>query len=465
MSLYLPVVVGESGLRGSVEALLDGNTHAVDERLAELDAATQKDGMWATFGTEVEFQFFDGVNKAPETVDEHDAIYHRILGLVRATEPVGINERFNKGDVINPDSGFGPVMENRFGVYNTDTQGSTIIEVRTSPESALVALNRYWRVVDAVGTIAAEEKIFGMIMSTHVNSGVIIDREKSASIMGFHSEQGPNLLAATQHNLEVLYPLQIGAGLETGVEVIEAFPHTKDAATTVHPQRLEMRHPLVGIADPRIDMLAFLDGVQRTINGSVPETAVAGLRRVVEIHDIKSQDSDGPAAAKFLKYFIANNVGIDPDSKKLVMPTSLDSSDGSTGRLVKEIAEIIDYVAGGDGKVSLYDTDRVLEELVGSISVNGESLEISDDYAHAENLRSLVRDFRVRKSPDYEPVYRTLPRLIFDSPEVHLSRRRRIVQNEAVKGIVGPAVGSIVGGLKSVRRRQQLIQNQMVVLG
>jgi hypothetical protein len=94
----------------------------------------------------------------------------------------------------------------------------------------------------------------------------------------YNEHEGQEHLAATQHNLNALRSLQLDAGLERGIVVCEAFPFTKDASTTVHAQRMENRHPMVGVADPRIDMLASLAALSQMGRGTVPKAALEKLR-------------------------------------------------------------------------------------------------------------------------------------------------------------------------------------------
>src|SRR5262249_22112934 len=155
-------------------------------------------------------------------------------------------------------------------------RGTAISEVRAAPARAPEALRRYWAIINAIGKVAERHGLIGVPLATHFNVGVVVqgtpDKLLKYEEHPDEAADGVEFLAAVQHNLEALQPFQMDSGLgETST--LEAYPD-KQASTCVHHQRLEVRHPLVGIADPRIDMLAALHGLQQVQNDAVPKIAL-----------------------------------------------------------------------------------------------------------------------------------------------------------------------------------------------
>jgi len=453
MSAFIPVVNGETSvLRAEIEGMLTDDAEVVQARLTTLDEQTQAAGRWATFGAEVEFQFVPDPNAAETTEFDNPLaeLYEEVVRKAQGDQRIGPG--YGKGLVIHPTELSQMVMPERRvrGGYRTDQPGSEIIEVRTAPAGAVEANERYWRTIDAVGSVAAQHGYLGMILSTHINSAVW----RGKTPIDFFTRAGAETLAAVQHNLVASYPLQADAGVESGVVVLEAWPQSKSAATTVHQYRLEFRHPTIGVADPRIDMLTVLDGVQQVIDGAVPQAA---SRQIRAGYDLSVFDSQVPGVQLMLE----NGVVLDKDTRKLVMPVVMDNAalDAVNGA---ELDELVTKLTNGRVTDALADNALVLRDMVDGIDLVGDGFAIDSNNPYAHQLKMALADASF--SQDDQRSYRISPVVFPDNPEVHVSRRTHIKRSSTVRRMLGSVAGVLTPAADSVRRRQDLIDTHMIVL-
>jgi hypothetical protein len=456
MSAYVPLVIGESNLRQPTEALLCPTPGVIEDRINELDAANRLVGRWATFGTEVEFSFADDPGAAEYVMTDVDTLYDSVQDEL---DPYAGKYNFwHKGAVLYPDQVKGkyiPFMGADEHWDDDKYEGQAgIREIRTAPGGALEALDLYWDVIQAVGKVAAANGRIGLIHSTHVSAAVIRDPTlHDRRFVNFRHETGGRIMAAAQHNLNSLHGLQLHAGLESGVEVQEAYPN-KNAATAVENNRLEMRHPLVGIADPRLDMLAVLSAVQDEATGQVGAAALAKLRRVEMLDIMGTSDS---AITTVLGSLALH----DPQTGRMVMPAGI--YPGAYGPWISHrIDGLLDRVTAGRETSWIKDEGAVLRNMIDMLRLedNGR-FTVAGDSKDADRLRRVIAD--VSWMPN-RLTNRVVPVGIVDSPNMHLLRRPHIGKSSVVRRVLGPTTGKLTKTPDAVAARQELIDQAMVIV-
>jgi hypothetical protein len=325
------------------------------------------------------------------------------------------------------------------GKYDHDQTNpyADIIEVRTTPADASEARDRYWQVVQAIGTVAAKQGLMGILLSTHISTAVF--DEIDGQFVDFNEDTlGHQIAAAVQHNLTRIQPLQLDSGLEEGISVLEAFPG-KEGSTAVYDNRLEFRHPTVGVADPRLDMLAVLDGIRQVSSGVVSREAIRNL------HKCKSLGSNSSYKEGMMT--LMECCTWDTVSKRLVMPAhffgdSLNNYEScSLNGLVSALT---------DGKQKTYIGAGVLQEQVSSFRLNKSGNYI---FGGDPKITVILDSDTIRIVPDIRP----------DSPQIHLDRRRNVGQSSIVRRIMGGIIPRMTSADESVQIRQAMIDRQVVI--
>ncbi len=455
---YIPVVIGEAaGLRYGVEAILDGNEQdAVAERLLELDQTTQALGLRATFGAEIEYEFASDPSQ-PSNSRSHDKedLYEQIVHEVQGTMSVPTP---GKGQIVWPNEYRWPILVNPFvgNTYNPDQPDSDISEIRTAPAGPLESVDRYWHAIDAIGTIAARHGLMAMILSTHISTAVTHtttdkDGGRYEQMLFSGDQQGSQYLAATQYNINALRLLQLDAGLEPGVVVSEAFPHSKDASTTVHGQRLEFRHPIIGVADPRIDVLASLAGLTEVGTDTIPQSAIDKLRlcRGLEIYDFDPWH-----------YGLESIAVVDDKTSRLAVPMQLET----TARDVvgnSHIDRIVETVT--EGRYTTFDAldGQVLRDIIRSMRVGKNNRILVN--GNSEFAGGIREAFANRLVQTKAATSRVLPHITYESPSTHIERRSRLKHSPAVRRVFGSALSAVIPASEAASRRQELLDTQVVI--
>lgn len=459
--MYTPVVIGETGdLRASVETMLSTDSSAVASRLAELSLAARGLEAIGTFGHEAEFMLVpDPSSPRSERYREvsDDFLYAKVVGETEFTCGVADlrpTEQYGKGRVILPSDNPSAVMRSWNGdgtlSANNDQRGTGIIEVRTSPAEAVEATERYWALINAIGTVAAQYGRMGLLLSTHVN--FVADDEIDGDFEDFTCYSGGNLLAAVQHNLNAMNVLQVDAGVDEGTTVLEAFPRTKDATTTVHPQRLEFRHPLVGVVDPRIDMLASLDGLVQQRTGTTPQAASDRLR---PCHRLRVDSGSWLPFEQLVSHLTV----WDSMAQRLVLPAVLDmgarSEEGEA-----EVRDLYKDLTGRRGD-PFAKNGLVLREFIGDLRLRKGRFSLAPDSRYHERFADTVGQSRIRHDTSQ---YRVLPHVIDDSPDLHAGRRHNVLRSSIVRRALGEVAATLTPAMESIGLRKELINNNMTVL-
>jgi hypothetical protein len=455
---YIPVVTGEtSELRGKVESLFDGSDRsAVMDRIEELDQTTEASGHKVTFGMEVEYEFVPDPTsavKAKELDKEH--LYKQVVTEIQG----GLGTAWSKGAVLWPDETSELVMVNQYadsGTFNPDQVGTDISENRTAPAGAIEALKRYWQTIDAIGVVAARNGLLGMILSTHVNMSVIATEyfdedgkiERLPEFMDKRSDA--ELVAAIQYNRNLLRPFQLDAGLTQGVVVSEAFPHTKDASTVIYPHRLEFRHPIVGVVDPRIDMLASLAAVEQAITGTIPSAALEDLKECQSVHFLGMSEEEAQSLSDILF--------LDYKTDGFVMP-----SEALPSARRQPVSHILDdfVLDMTRGKVLSYEAQggQVLRDIVGSMRLVGERIIADPQSEYKTQLDGFFSQCRVITNAH---CYRVEPAVTYESPELHIQFREEALLSDPVRALLGAALAGVAPSSVAVSQRQAVIDAHMI---
>lgn len=451
---YVPVLVGEAcGLRTEVEALVSGdNPDAITDRLNELDERTRAAGRWATFGAEIEFEMIE--DPTAEDIDDIDK-ERQYEEVVQAMGGSLYDVAAGKGEVVHPNECQTPILVNKFrnGTYNGDQPRSNIAEIRTSPASAVEAVKRYWDTVSAIGTVAARHGLMAFIHATHF-SGAVIQNPGSydEGLMIYDSSYGDGIgmrhLAGVQRYLVALRALQLDAGLESGVVVHEAYP-SKDAMTAVYTHRLEYRHPIVGIADPRIDMLASLAALDNV--DQLPQSTIDKVRPLRAMWPIGGC-SLGAAIERIGMY--------DTRSDRVVMPAQLEDSARDVEGNFR--LDSLVYTATNGAETSRHARDgQLLKDILADLRVGVRgAVSLVPESPYAQPLKRYVDDLSC------EFLQRTLrvePEFSYESPQSHPDRRENIKYSSVVRGIFGKAMSTVVPAAEAIARRQNIIGSTMIV--
>jgi hypothetical protein len=460
---YIPVVTGEtSELRGKVESLFDGSDRsAVMRRIKELDQATEASGRKVTFGMEVEYEFVPDPTSAVEEgeLDKED-LYEQVVTELQGG--LGIIS-WSKGAVLWPDETSQPVMVNQYtnidtntDTFNPDQVGTDISENRTTPAGAVEALKRYWRTIDAIGIVAARNGLLGMILSTHVNTSVITteyfdEGGKIERLPEFMDERSDaELVAAIQHNRNLLRPFQLDAGLAQGVVVSEAFPNSKDVSTVIYPHRLEFRHPIVGVVDPRIDMLASLAAVEQAVTATIPSAALEELKECQSLYFLGMPDKVAQS--------LSDIIFLDYKTDRFVMPSEVLPS--ARNQTVSYILD--DFVRDiTRGKVSSYEAQggQVLRKIVDSMKLVGEHIIADPQSEYKTQLDEFFRQCRVIVGTH---CYRIEPEVTYEDPESHIQSREETLMSDPVRTLLGAAIAGVVPSSVAVSQRQTVIDAHMI---
>lgn len=446
---YIPVLSGEvSGLRTGVESILDGNNQlAIAERIRELDTVTNQVGATATFGAEIEYTLIAEDGRC-DTLD-HDELYRELVHDLNGQPYDARNSYLPKGAVLLPSLSEDTVLVNQDGRANTDDQ-DFVSEVRTAPAQAQEAVNRYWLTLGAIGNLASRHGLGAMVYSTHISSGVEMaaqraDGDQRGIMMQYSTGSGLHHLAGTQGLLTAARPLQTGAGLNTGTYVSEAFPTSKDAATTVFRHRMEFRHDNIGVVDPRIDMLASLNGLQQTVTGSTPE---AYLAAAYEAHSVDPNTGDVE-----LDYFIRACLAYNSD-KGLVPPSSIQPSAHGP----KYMSDLHRFwkLATGKSEINLRELDARLPGLVADMRVSDGKIRIPYDRDASPALRIAMLGATASISKSWLPAVGAVQ--IAESPETYRQSRDMALQNPAVQHMLGRAASAVIPSAEADARRRALIE-------
>jgi hypothetical protein len=447
-----PVAIGETGdYRAAIEGLLSNDNDALAERIAFLDEAVQKGGVRATFGVELECHVLPDPSASRVVPFENPAeIYEAIVGRF---QNVAASPAYQKGELVLPEDHPEPIMvAPRLGnTYNADNPQSDIVEIRTAPASALETQSRYWRLIQAVGGAAADRGHMALLLATQVSGAVITEEREEGPFVRFNRPETASrgLLAVTQHNLDKLHALQVEAGLEQGLTVSEAFPICKASSTVVHDQRLEFQHGSVGIADPRIDMLAFLDGTQAMLKGVVPLAAQSSWR---EVEHLLPQRGDSPLARALGMGMLV----LDKRSKRLVMPATLNRIGWREGEYALDMLTM-DITKGAEGAAFAND-GRALRQFSSYLRFDNDRMQLTEGpYGHMASQVADIREFVI------EPHQRIIPRHWYESSGMHRERRTNLRHSPVARRIFGEAIGTLVSADEAINARAALIAQTMVI--
>jgi len=468
MSGFSPVLAGETPeLRQEIESIFTSDADAVSERISELDGQTRLLGHEVTFGAEVEATFVPNpedprsANRDDFGIDM-DRLYEEIVWELAGTQPTP-HRSWGKGIVLRPEDNPGPVMINtrQFGTYNPDQ--TDIVEVRTAPAHAEEAATRYWNTIRAMGTIAERHGYMAIILATHINAAVYEDDKFTEDFIDFATTtRGGRILAAAQRNLNAMNPLQTHAGLQTGVSVLEAYPENKNASTAIQHERLEIRHPSIGIVDPRVDMLAVLEAVNRAAQNRLTKAELEALHQCNSVGI--SFEADG-ALGDLHALFQYQTTGVlwDHQSRRLVMPALLQPSAGGAYPF-----DYLNQILTRHGETDAFETNaRAVRRALGHLTISQGNLRLRGHDA-VDVIRPIVNNVsRVGETEIYfgSERQRVVPTIIYDSPEAHAIQRANIARSPAVRRIMGTAVATLTPAREALGRRSEIIESQMIEEG
>lgn len=450
MAGYFPVLAGEAqGLRTGIESLLCQDPSLIAERIDQMDRQLLEKGFYVTFGAEIEFQFFkDPTVYAPDGLRDKDALYLAVVRKLQSTEEC---TQYGKGKVIMGSSITSPIMLNKFnGVTYCDDPSQAdgdISEIRTAPARGNEAINRYWKTINAIAEVAAENGMLGMIISTDFNAATTYEEKYFLESQYLSSARH---LAALQRALISLRPLQLDAGIQTGIAVVEAFPHSKDASITVHQEREELQHDLVGVIDPSVDVLAKLYAMLTEFKYRVSAAALKGIRSC----GIVTTHKDSSDLLEELLYMGA----WDKQAGRLVLPALIESHTRSS-EIETNLDELVTKATDGAETSYLVDEGQVIKAIAASLRCTGESeLVVHSRSPYAKTLGPLVAR---RKLYERYPSHRVVPHVIMDSPGLHADRRADLAKSRTVRRILGNAVSKLVPAGEAIERRKELLASMV----
>ena len=462
MSIYAPVIVGESEeLRRATEDLLCEYPGAIESRLTDLTEQGAQLGVVAMFGMEVEFIFADNPSAERVSLDSDDALYAEIVeevhGGILADE-----SRFAKGQVVDPNAYPHAVMVNytKDGklTCNDDQKMSGIIEVRTGPYGALGTADRYWSVIEAIGKTAANHGRLGVIVSSHLSTSIFDVRE--GAFAEFTGMQGTSwFVAGMMDNLIHLQPLQMDAGLGEGINVMEAFPHSKDASMTLHPYRAENRHPVVGIVDPRVDTLAALDASVQYAQGIYNE------RILGRIHDCRRVEFDTKQIRRGMDVALydlfSSHAIYDADDRRFVMPASRELFTDA-GDSLSSFRTMYACLTGRLDADPVADNGKLLREFLADLRLKDDSLQLvkgspflgTVSNAYLRGVKISLRD----------PWFRVVPHVELETAAGLPDRHRSLRHSPIVRRVFGTAAAYLTPTNRAISAKQTLVANSMVEL-
>jgi hypothetical protein len=471
MALYFPVTTSEHDsriLRRQTEGVLTGNSPVpINDRIQELDLATRELGAIVTFGAEVEFQFVLnplqsersqqlGVYEDQDIGFNRAELYYSVLNFASGV-PFEMIRSAKKGEIVEPSVKHGSVLRSRHQEFkNHEGQDDSIIEIQTAPSRALEAHRRYWRVIQAIGKTAEKWGLMGLISSTHLSAVISRKDEFGESPLHPVDSRMASYLAGVQHNLIHMQRLQLDSGLEEGYVALEAFPD-KSSSTSVYGSRIEIRHPVIGLADVRLGTLAVLHGSLEAAKGETPELA---QQRVVECSKAGGGAFKGPSHREAAADGLVTTAVIDKKTGQLVAPADVDRSAWSM-RINENYDMLVEVATAGRSTDAFVDNGALARRVIGDIRYRGGEFLVKPDSEYAEGLSEILpymAIFRLKRS------LRTKPELLFDSPELHLEYRKNIKKSSRVRDIFGSALTSVVSGDESVARRKAMIDSQVVEL-
>jgi hypothetical protein len=467
-----PKMHGGVPLREDVGAVLT-ESWTIETRLRELSDTLLACGKLATFGTEVEISFRDdpSVPSRQRSRGSNDTLLTKVAEY--ADPNFDSDDFFEKGEIVTPEISNGIIMPPPAGGWSEDWGGvGSIGEHRTFPASVLEATDRYWKLLHAVGTVARRHGKVGIIESTHLSATILrvgpeSGGDEELDFMDFQTEPGARLLGATQRNLETLYPLQLHSGLQDAKVVLEAFPESKDAATTVHPRRLEFRYPQLGIADPRVSMIAFMAAAISEARDEQQE----GLPDTVhELHEaVLVTGSTDDEYMNMLAATLDYAAFWSREQDAFVFPTLFESSsrpaiaNQALNRFVGEMTGISD-------QNWLTDDARLLRTIFEGIRLRpitgpgGDVMRtlVDPNNPYAHNIRKYFNTARwmlMRR-----PSYRVRPLEFAYGPDYHLLQRAMVGRSAAARELLGSAADKLTPPSKSVARRAALVPAMGVTL-
>ncbi|HSX00284.1 MAG TPA: hypothetical protein VLH38_04575 [Patescibacteria group bacterium] len=450
---YTPVIVGEaSQLRVEVESFFDGDDHSgVSARIQELDNSTRAAGKRVFFGTEIEYAFIEDPTRdtahPPDKEDLYEAVVLEVQGVVGGP-------CVQKGEIVHPEGHPYPILLNDYvnGSYS-DEPDTITSEIRPAPANALNTVERYWNTISAIGTVAAENGLMALILATHLSTTARNDKAIGAleGILRFHDPDSSEFLAATQHNLNSMYPFQLHAGLKDAVVVNEAFP-TKDASTAIHRGRLEFRHPTIGVIDPRVDILATLAALDQVVHGTVPDAALAEVR---SCRRVRMENIEGVRINELSEFTLW-----DERASRFVIPSRLNPS----ARTIQTNASLDDlrwHMTGEEGVGYADDGGQALRSVMGSLRLGDDGMEVIVDSSAPHGAR--VREvFDEATALLHKVVPIVLPHVVYDPPASYAERRHVAGESASVASVMGDAISALAPAEEAVARRQTLIENNMI---
>lgn len=453
--LYTPVAHGDiQSLRAMTEGVLSYDSDTINERLASLDAAVAGSDTTASFGMELEFAFIPILNSArpPQALDK-DALYLKLIRDLRGSS--GLPMPVAKGAMVDIDDRWGPVLLNEYrdNTYNPDQPDSDIIEIRTAPGTALEANENYWKVIAAVGKLAAELNVLGILINTHVNVGFTFHFGRSSRPADFR-DTTPELTATTQHYLEQLRPLQIAAGL-TPRSVLQAWPY-KDGSTAIHQNRLEIRHSTVGIVDPRIDMFATLLGYIQHETKALPPDTQNKLGNAALLHFFVDPREETPEKHQQLCETLNLYVIFDHARQQLIMPAITDDGPSIWPADKKRVDNSVAFVAGSSEEDGHANNMAILRKFVRNLRLEKDKITLHNPSHYPRGVRDFVDKLYVTEIGDS---CFTRPTIIRESAPGYGRRRQQLIDSRLGELAFGRARSRLSSPSDAISSRQRLLHH------
>ncbi|HSW80602.1 MAG TPA: hypothetical protein VLG47_07535 [Candidatus Saccharimonadales bacterium] len=458
MNGIFPIVSGETAaLRAAVEAVFTPESAAVDDRLQQLEAQIRALGYEATFGMEIEAVASPALVDNPHLVNQFNSVffYERAVEDIIGASIEG-QRTWDKGAAILPEQNPGPIMVQGSNVtvggisirYNLEDQ--SFFEIQTAPANACTAVERYWRVIQAIGQVAERYGGLAAILSTHVSTG--FRQIGKDELVNLWTPEGARLIAAVQYLLNRMDPLQFHSGMQTGYRITEAYP-SKHASSAWHEFLFEQRHPTTGVADPRIDMLCSLSGAEQFARSLTPLEVLRNIHECVKYSTITEPwDVDNG-----LGRLLSNGIALwDTVVQSFVLPRAIQSN-AVHARDERRIDALTQIVSNGAEQSFVGDNGQTLRKFVGQLCLERHNVRPRPGVTLPPELITILQQLTAVTDGKTGTRYRYLPRVEKDSPTIQPQRHHYITSTPTVKAALGPISSHLTPPEQAIALREDFV--------
>ncbi len=450
MSEYAELVgTNAAAWRAHVEGLVVERNGPLEARMDELQNDLARQDWYVANGHEVEFVLAarEGVTP-PDRRQFYETFVERIS---RGETP----REVAKGQMVDPFVRGAPILVCKEGdqyLWETEAAG-TCMEVVTRPSTDWrESLQRYWDVLDTLGTLAAEYGCQVQVLATHMSTSMLWSHGRG---LGFvrHIEGDGKLLVAMQEARRALQPLEPYMSLLR--RPAETYP-SKAALWHVGSTRVETRYPGFGVVDTRLQMLGALAGAKQAVYGE----------KEFDLDVVHPCESLGFSSEKFPEVGVLTSILVwDKKEERMVLPETITRGSmlgATTISALTRLDQLVHFLTVGKEKDGCADNARVLRQAIGALSVGlsddgrGGSLKIDED--HPFRLMWKV-GIRVSKFFSGPAVRLAVPGV--QSTGSYKLDRERAAKSSEVQAILGKrALASLTAPAKAERRRDNMVLTQ-----